>query len=145
MRLAGEALDEAAAERAYKPADLDKLRWGRQHQAVFEHRPFSRVELLRGWFEPHVAASGDDFTVNVGHLRLKGLRPFEATSGPSMRTIFDLSSPTGGEWMFAPGQSGNLFSAHYDDLLEAWVKVRYRPAEPSKVEPLRLLLKPVSR
>jgi penicillin G amidase len=135
----------SAAEWAHTPADLDKLRWGRQHRAVFEHRPFSRVELLRGWFEPHVAASGDDFTVNVGHLRLKGARPFEATSGPSMRAIFDLSSPTGGEWMFAPGQSGNLFSAHYDDLLEAWGKVRYRPAEPSKVEPLRLLLKPVSR
>jgi penicillin amidase len=145
MRVAGQALDEAAAEWARKPADLDQLRWGRQHRAVFEHRPFSRVELLRGWFEPNVADSGDDFTVNVGHLRLKGARPFEATSGPSMRTIFDLSSPTGGEWMFAPGQAGNLFSVHYDDLLEAWGKVRYRPAQPGKAEPLRLLLEPVSR
>jgi len=144
MRLAGEALDQAAAEWAHTPADLDRLRWGRQHRAVFEHRPLSRVNLLRGWFEPGVADSGDDFTVNVGHLRLKGARPYEATSGPSMRTIFDLSSPTAGVWMFAPGQSGNLFSVHYDDLVEAWGKVRYRPVEPGRAEPLRLLLKPVS-
>jgi penicillin G amidase len=145
LQLAGQALDQAAAELAHEPADLDRLRWGAQHQAVFEHRPFSKVAWLRGWFEQRIATPGDDDTVDVGHLRLTGERPFESVAGPSLRLVFDLSSRDGGRWMFAPGQSGSAFSAQFGDLLEIWSKVRYRPLMAPAATARTLILKPRPR
>jgi len=145
LALAAQALDQSAGELAREPRDLERLRWGKQHPAVFEHRPFSSVPLLRRWFEQRVPDPGDGDTVNVGVLRLKGERPFEARAGPSLRIIYDLSSGASGVWMFGPGQSGNPVSPQFGDLLEAWSKVRYRPIDPPAGAPLKLMLKPSSR
>jgi len=125
--------------------DLEGLRWGSRHPAVFEHRPFSSVPLLQKWFEQRVPDPGDSETVNVGALRLKGERPFEARAGPSLRAVYDLSSSFSGAWMFGPGQSGNPFSPQFGDLLEAWSKVRYRPIGPPAGTTLTLILKPSAR
>jgi penicillin G amidase len=145
MQLAGEALDQAVAALAHTPAALDRLRWGARHPAVFEHRPFSNVAPLRGWFEQRIAQPGDDDTVDVGHLRLTGALPFEVRAGPSLRLVFDLAGPSGGAWMFAPGQSGSPFSPQFGDLLEAWSKVRYRPLTASSSMARTLMLKPRPR
>jgi penicillin amidase len=143
--VAAEALDQAAAELAREPHGLDHLRWGSRHKAVFEHRPFSSVSLLRGWFEQRVQQPGDGDTIDVGVLRLRGERPFEARAGPSCRMIFDLAPGATGVWMFGPGQSGNPFSPQFGDLLEPWRKVRYRPVEPPVNPALTLILKPFRR
>jgi penicillin G amidase len=145
LALAAQALDQVAAELAREPRDLDGLRWGRRHPAVFEHRPLSNVPLLRSWFEQRVPDPGDGETVNVGMLRLKGERPFEARAGPSLRAIYDLSGASSGVWMFGPGQSGNPFSPQFGDLLEPWSKVRYRPISPPAGTALTLILKPSTR
>jgi penicillin amidase len=142
LTLAAESLDQAAGELAREPRDLDRLRWGTRHPAVFEHRPLSNVPLLRGWFEQRAPQPGDGDTVDVGVLRLRGERPFEARAGPSCRMIYDLAVGASGAWMFAPGQSGNPFSPQFGDLLEPWRKVRYRPIEPPGNPALTLILKP---
>jgi penicillin amidase len=144
VALAAEALDQAAGELAHEPRELARLRWGTKHPAVFEHRPFSNVPLLRGWFEQRVPQAGDGDTVDVGVLRLRGERPFEAHAGPSCRMIYDLAGGASGVWMFGPGQSGNPFSPQFGDLLEPWSKVRYRPLEPPAKPALTLILKPFS-
>ena len=140
--LAAQALDQAAGELAREPRDLARLRWGRSHRAVFEHRPFSSVPLLRRWFEQRVRDPGDGDTINVGVLRLRGERPFEARAAPSLRAIYDLSNGSSGVWMYGPGQSGNPFSPQFGDLLEAWSKVRYRPIGPPAGAAVTLTLKP---
>jgi penicillin amidase len=103
------------------------------------------VSLLRGWFEQRVQQPGDGDTIDVGVLRLRGERPFEARAGPSCRMIFDLAPGATGVWMFGPGQSGNPFSPQFGDLLEPWRKVRYRPVEPPVNPALTLILKPFRR
>jgi penicillin amidase len=144
--LAATALDQAATELARDPRDLDRLRWGRRHPAVFEHRPLSASALLRRWFEQRVAQPGDGDTIDVGVLRLKGDRPFEARAASSFRIISDLSpGDASGVWMFGPGQSGNPFSSQFGDLLEAWSKVRYRPIDQPAHAAFTLTLKPFAR
>jgi penicillin G amidase len=145
LTLAAQALDQAAAELASTERELEQLRWGHRHPAVFEHRPFSSVPLLKTWFEQRVPDAGDNETINVGQLRLKGERPFEARAGPGMRAVYDLSGGFAGAWMFGPGQSGNPFSPQFGDLLEAWSKVRYRPIGPPAGTALTLILKPSAR
>jgi penicillin amidase len=143
--LAAQALDQSAGELARQPRDLDRLRWGTRHAAVFEHRPLSSVPLVHGWFEQRVPDSGDGETIDVGVLRLKGEHPFEARAGPTMRAVYDLSGGLSGVWMFAPGQSGDPFSSQFGDLLEPWSKVRYRPIGAPSGPALTLILKPSVR
>jgi penicillin amidase len=145
LTLAAQALDQAAGELAHEPRDLDRLRWGRRHPAVFEHRPLSKVAPLRKWFEQRVPDPGDADTVNVGALRLTGERPFEARAGPTLRAIYDLSGASAGVWMFAPGESGNPLSPEFGDLLEPWSKVRYRLIGLPAGTALTLTLKPPVR
>jgi penicillin amidase len=145
LTLAAQALDQVVAMLAREPRDLDRLRWGKPHAAVFEHRPFSNVPLLRRWFEQRIADGGDDSTINVAHLQLRGDRPYEAHAGPSLRAVYDLSGSTNGAWMFAPGQSGNPLSPQFGDLLEPWSKVRYRPISARSGPVFTLVLKPSER
>jgi len=129
--IAGEALDEAMTELARESGrDLLGLRWGEAHRAIYEHRPFSHVALLRDWFELSVPDPGDTYTVNVGQLGLRSgtdwRAPYATHHGPSLRAIYDLAPGATGVWIYGTGQVGHPFSDDYSNLLESWRRVEYR-------------------
>jgi penicillin amidase len=45
--------------------------------------------------------------------------------GAGYRGIYDLGDPDGSLYMISTGQSGNLYSRHYDDLLPLWAEGGY--------------------
>ncbi|MBI2921672.1 MAG: penicillin acylase family protein [Planctomycetes bacterium] len=120
--------------------------WGRLHRAHFHHalalrKPFDVVFGI----EP-VPVGGDGDTV-LQSMWSPG-DPWEAHSYcPTIRTIMDLSDWSKSIAMHAPGQSGQLGSPHYDDLVKLWAKGEYHPmlwerAEIVRVCPERLVLDP---
>nr|WP_316639513.1 penicillin acylase family protein [uncultured Roseateles sp.] len=122
------ALDELQARLG---GDVAEWRWGRVHQARSEHRPFSRVKPLAGWFEARVAVGGDSFSINVGRVNQ---RPDATTGelylddhGPSLRALYDLGELSRSRVMLSTGQSGLPFSPHYRDMVAAWAKVEDVP------------------
>ena len=46
--------------------------------------------------------------------------PFEENHGAALRVIFDLADLNGTHVMISTGQSGNVLSDHYDDLVDLW-------------------------
>ena len=46
---------------------------------------------------------------------------------PSYREIIDLSPQNDSRFLDAIGESGHPLSNHYDDFLQDWRAVRYRP------------------
>jgi penicillin amidase len=46
---------------------------------------------------------------------------------PSVRFIFDLGDLSRSLAVYPPGQSGQLGSPHYDDLIEPWRSGEYHP------------------
>jgi len=122
------ALDELQARLG---GDVANWQWGRVHQARSEHRPFSRVKPLAGWFEARVAVGGDSFSVNVGRV---SQRPDATTGelylddhGPSLRALYDLGDPSRSRFVHSTGQSGLPFSPHYRDFVATWAKVEDVP------------------
>lgn len=105
--------------------EMESWRWDRLHLAVFAHQPFNNVKALRPFFSRSVGNGGDRSTVNVGPFVSGG--SFEQYVAPGFRQLIDLSNPDGGRFTLAPGQSGHFLSSHYDDLLEDWQALRYRP------------------
>jgi penicillin G amidase len=48
-------------------------------------------------------------------------------NSPSNRHIIDLGNFSRSLWIFPPGQSGQLGSQHYDDLIDPWLNGRFHP------------------
>jgi len=114
------------------------LPWGQLHRAHFDHAVMTNVPQLRRFFDRYVAHGGDAYTVNVGKY---DPATFEMYHGPSYREIVTPGQPENSYWIQPMGQSGNVLSRHYADLLPLWARGEYLPMggrEPVK----RLLLEP---
>ncbi len=116
--------------------DLSKLlsgspaswKWGELHAAVSEHRPFSKVSLLKKKFEVVRPTPGDAFTVNVGFMNLgHPENPFTVTKGASLRVIYDLSNLNQSQFIYQTGQSGWVNHKNYSNYANAWSKQEYLP------------------
>lgn len=123
------ALDNAYAWLAERYGeDPAQWRWGDVHIARSEHRPFSDVDFLRGFFEIEMSSAGGAFTINVGHYRISATdEPFANVHAPSLRTIIDLRDPNRSLFIHATGQSGNPLSDYYKNFALAWRDGDYIP------------------
>ena len=124
--IAGEALTDALKGLTESQGkDMAKWRWGDVHQTQFPHNPFSQVDMLKRFFHRSIETGGDNFTVNPSPYKLGG--DFSSNWVPSYRQIIDLSDWDNSRFMHTTGQSGNVLSSHYDDLIQSWRNVEYVP------------------
>jgi len=121
-------LDFAAQALERALARLDALGgivpWGQLHPAVFDHGVMTHQPQLRRFFDREIAHGGDRFTVNMGAY---DFATFRMNHGPSYRQIVALGHPEQSYWIHPMGQSGNVLSRHYADLLPLWAAVEYLP------------------
>lgn len=123
------SLESALAElRGRYGEDMAAWRWGEAHQALHEHRPFSRQALLARIFDIRVPSAGDAYTVNVGRTRLEDeSQPYASRHAASLRAIYDLSDLEKSLFIHSGGQSGNRLSQHYASFARAWADGEYVP------------------
>ncbi len=123
----GKALDELQTRLGSDPS---RWQYGQLHHAKAEHRPFSRVPLLRPFFELSAPSGGDPYGINVASVRFApdwaGER-YQSDHGPSLRALYDLGDPARSRVMISTGQSGLPWSRQYRDLLKPWMAVQYLP------------------
>ncbi len=128
--LLSKSLDNAIAElEKVAGTDIDSWDWRSLHKTQFVHFPFSRADLSNGLpsvnnklmhFLAHrsIAAAGDKNTINMAPASGENsIKMFLQFAGATYRQIVDLSSFEHSGFMVAPGQSGNILSKHYDDLI----------------------------
>ncbi|MHA2433547.1 MAG: penicillin acylase family protein, partial [Candidatus Thorarchaeota archaeon] len=95
-------LDDIVADTAFG-SDMTNWEYGNKHFVYYDHL----ADLTTVGGIPHRGQN----TVNVA----SGWR---VTSGPSWRLVADMSNIQMSYGIYAPGQSGNPFSPHFDDLFE---------------------------
>ncbi|WP_337867316.1 penicillin acylase family protein [Meiothermus sp.] len=119
-----QALEKAGAEleRRLGP-DPSGWQWGRLHQASLPSA-LASTPLIGGLFNRNIPTPGSMHTVNVANYNQD---TFQHTSGASLRTLFDLSDPDNSRIIYPMGQSADLFSPHFDDLLWLWRDKQYIP------------------
>lgn len=96
------------------PADW---RWGDLHRLVFHHQ-LAITRGLRRKLDTDVPAPGDRFTVNVAGYRSSD---YVQTWHPSYRQVLTPHDWNESTWIFAPGQSGVSYRAHYRDLVDDYM------------------------
>lgn len=135
------ALDEALADlRRRYGADPRHWRWGQAHPAVFANLLVGRTPVLGSLVSPSVPDGGGDFTIATGKPDFSDeTHPFRANVGPSLRMVLDFTDLDRSLFLMSPGQSEDIVSAHYADLVDSWRRhawFRLTPAAP--IERLRL-------
>lgn len=107
---------------------MTSWRWGVAHEALSEHRPFSKVPSLARYFELRLPSPGDTHTVNVGRNNLRDdAAPYTNRHAASLRTLYDLSNLENSRFIHSTGQSGNLLSPLYSNFAQRWVDAAYLP------------------
>jgi len=134
--LLASSLDAALADlRRRYGDDMHAWRWGKAHEALSEHRPFSRSPMLAKFFDIRLPSPGDTFTINVGRHNLRDeAAPFTNHHAASLRALYDLSNLENSRFIHSTGQSGNVFSPLYRNYSQRWVDVQYLPMRMVRAE-----------
>jgi len=100
--------------------------WGELHTLTFYH-PVGRYSSAAGWLlnAGPFPMGGSFATVNPAPYPLD--KPWEVTAGTSQRMIIDFAKRSNSLRVIPSGISGNFMSSHYDDQVELWRNVEYRP------------------
>lgn len=125
----GAALVDGLAAMAQEQGSEDIIvwRWGKAHEVVFPHQPFDNVSTLKRIFSRQIAAGGDGFTVNVAGVDMDD--SYNAHHIASYRHIIDLGNLEASRFIQPVGQSGQLLSGSYSNLIERWERVEYLPMQ----------------
>ncbi len=120
------ALHDAMAELSsvYGP-DPARWRWGDAHKAIHRAQPFGAFPVIGGFFNREAEMDGGAFTLLRADVNFRSTQPYAAIHGAGYRGIYDLSAPDNSLFIISTGQSGNVFSRHYDDLIGEWAKGAY--------------------
>ena len=121
-----DALQQAVAMLAARHSgDIAGWRWGHEHQAILTHKLYSHVPVLNRLSDLSIASSGDFYTLDRGgSFEFDPDHPFARTHGGGFRGIYDLADPDRSRFMITTGQSGNILSRHYGDLVPLWNDVK---------------------
>jgi penicillin amidase len=123
-------------------SDVSEWTWGGVHRTRYAHTPFSQTNLLRPLFQREVANGGSSNSVNVAAASFRGTEGYVQTFGAGFRQIMSMG-PRGSRhfYMNSTGQSGNVMSRHYDDMVVPFRDVAYYSLDdqaPAATQPLTL-------
>lgn len=122
--------------------DLIDWQWGRIHKVTFKHFFAGQSKLLDNVINIGPYGIGGDgttlFNTEYSFFEYNGKISrfktdlFANVLGPSMRFIFDFANPEEFYLVQTTGQSGNIFSAHYDDQTLLWISGKYMKINTNK-------------
>jgi penicillin amidase len=125
-QVAGAWSDARAWLRQHDIADPKTAHWGDFHIATFGHLFFRNMPLISHLGELAISTSGDTYTVNRGTFASStSPTPLRHFHGASLRAVYDLSDLSRSQFALPGGESGQIVSSHYGDLLQGWRDGQY--------------------
>jgi penicillin amidase len=105
---------------------IDNWQWGEEHKAYYVHHVFDNIPILNKILKKSIPTSGNNYTINCSVSNPTNTNnPFTSVYGSSFRVIYDLANLKNSQFIITPGQSGNIFSDSYDNLLRVWSEGKY--------------------
>ena len=118
--------------------NMEAWRWGKAHEAVFDHIVLGRVPVLKRFADIRIETAGGGFTVNRGrHTISDADEPFANVHGSAYRAVYDLSDLSKSLFSVGTGPSGNFLSWRYDNTTRRWRDGEYIRIPESRAEALR--------
>lgn len=106
--------------------DPGSWKWGSVHQTAYKHQPFTQVKGLSSLFDRSVPSGGGPDTVAVSSSAFHSSEGYVGTLGAGFRQIIQLGPKSSAHlYMNSTGQSANVFSKHYSDMVAPFEEGRY--------------------
>jgi len=102
--------------------DLEEWKWSEALSVSHKHA-FDKNGMLRSFF--NVGPFSTDGGIEVLNNQLFSLNPsghYDVKAGPSTRRVIDFSDVENAKAILPTGQSGNVFSKHYKDQADKYIK-----------------------
>jgi penicillin amidase len=106
-------------------SNMERWTWGTIHVTRYDHTPFSASNLLRRIFDRKIGNGGAPNSVNVASAVLNESEGYVQSFGAGFRQIISLGPASRHLYMNSTGQSGNVLSKHYDDMIAPFRDVSY--------------------
>ncbi len=121
------ALDDTIEQlRKLLGSDVDDWSWQNAQVTLYRHTPFSSMKGFNKLFERRISNGGSANSINVAAGQFKEGQGYLQTFGAGFRQIMGIAEGAQSHWyMNSTGQSGNVFSEHYDDAIIPFNKVQY--------------------
>ncbi len=101
-------------------------KWGSIHRTAYRHQPFSHVKGLSSLFERTIPSGGGQDTVAVSGFTFRSSDGYVGTHGAGFRQIMQLGPGRSAHlYMNSTGQSANVFSRHYADMVGPFANGAY--------------------
>ncbi|TXH77534.1 MAG: penicillin acylase family protein [Lysobacteraceae bacterium] len=130
-----EAAQNSALAELYKLKgdwSMDSWHWRGIQSTIYMHTPFSQWKFFDKLFERRIGNAGSDNTVNVASSEFSGADGYLQKFGAGFRQIIEMRADgIVHEYMNSTGQSGNVMSPHYDDMVVPFRDVRYHRLVPA--------------
>jgi penicillin amidase len=102
--------------------DVNDWTWDQALSITHKHT-FNEVESLKGIFNVGpFKTNGSNEVINNQMFSFTDSGKYEVVAGPSTRRLIDFSDVENGLAILPTGQSGNVFSKHYSDQAEKYLK-----------------------
>lgn len=121
------SLDDALTElRRSEGSNENGWRWGAIHHTSYAHQPFSSVKGVSWLFGRRVESGGSPDSIAVSAFGFDETDGYLGSFGPSSRQLIELG-PHGNRhlYMNSTGQSGNIMSPHYADMVDPITRGEY--------------------
>ena len=105
--------------------DIQKWTWDKAISVTHKH-VFDKVASLKSYFNvgPFIT-DGTSEVINNQDFPLNPTGIYNVTAGPSTRRIIDFSDVENGLTIIPTGQSGNVFSKHYNDQAQKYLDGKF--------------------
>lgn len=98
--------------------DMSKWHWKNLNETLYHHMAFSEMKVLDSIFERRIPNGGSANSINVSVSSFEEDQGYLQTFGATFRQVVQFSKEQDKHYyMNSTGQSGNPFSAHYDDMI----------------------------
>jgi penicillin amidase len=118
------ALNEIA--RTSGSRNMSTWKWNAMQHGAYLHQPLGQWQALHGVFERGTAQGGSANTVNAAESAFVDNEGFVQQMGTTFRQVMSLQgSRIVHVFMNSTGQSGNVASPHYADMVETFSRLEY--------------------
>ncbi|MES2825584.1 MAG: penicillin acylase family protein [Pseudomonadota bacterium] len=96
---------------------LPKWKWSNFSRTDFIHQPLGSIKGLEWLFKRTTYSAASPNSINVSNIVFDLHKGFTQSFGAGFRQIFELDESNSHWYMLSTGESGNIMSEHFDDMI----------------------------
>jgi len=106
---------------------ISKWQWSHISRTEFSQHPFGNVKGLEIFFKKTAYYSASPNSINASNNQFDPYKGYVQNFGAGFRQVIEMDTNRSHEYMISTGQSGNIMSSHFDDMIDPFSASKLTP------------------